>query len=372
MAEKSFLARIFGFKEQESEKVDNNRSDDFVNENVQEQDTSPTLQDAINFTYELQSYYYNDICKMQSDLLLKTSLAQTRINFINKKIKQEQVILSQIDNLIKIIKQYEKEYQEIWKKSIYSFYDEIEKTKLSGVQKKVFEILLKLYEINTKEELKSVIKGRLEKYKIAWNIGGNIKLPININAILVDEANGIEKYNFGEFSKYVYASDSDKVLTSKQLDKIKKLNVTFEKEIFTNSLWVYVSSCERYKLNFMRRTCILGNDWEYIPETEKGLFFDVIRTKDLEQYLKGILQIVLAKRTYAVISIVVPTEEMLGTIGEIKRQEGRTKICKRYRFILKERDGIYKENLLTARIDRRHIPEELRFISYLKFKSDYF
>ena len=55
MAEKSFLARIFGFKEQESEKVDNNRSDDFVNENVQEQDTSPTLQDAINFTYELQS-----------------------------------------------------------------------------------------------------------------------------------------------------------------------------------------------------------------------------------------------------------------------------------------------------------------------------
>lgn len=372
MTQKNFFARFFGLNEPESETVNNNRSEDLVIESIVKQDTSPTLQDAINFTYELQSYYYNDICKMQADLLVQTSLAQTRINFISKKIKQEQVTLSQIDNLIKIIKNYEREYQEIWKKSIYSFYDEIEKKKLSVVQKKVFEILLKLCEINTKEELKSVIKKRLEKYKIAWNIEGDIKFPVNVNAILADEANGIEKYNFGEFSKYVYASNFDKILTEKQLDRIRKLNVTFENEISTKHVWVYVSSCSRYKLNFMRRTCILENDWEYRPETKKGLFFDVIQTNNLEQYLKGILQIVLAKKTYAVISIVVPSQEMINVIGKIEQNDGKVKICNEYGFILKERSGLYSENLLTARIDRRHVPNELKFISFLKFKRDFF
>ena len=372
MAQKSFFARLFGFNEPASETINGSRSNDLVNETIDKQDISPTLQDAINFTYELQSYYYNDICKMQSDLLVQTSLTQTRINFINKKIEQEKQTLSQIDSLIEIIKQCEREYQTVWKKSIYSFYDEIEKTKLSVVQKKVFEILLKLYEINTKEELKSVIKGRLEKYKTAWNINGDIKFPVNINAILADEADGIEKYNFGEFSKYVYASDSDKVLNAKQLDGIRKLKLMFENEVSTKNVWVYVSSCSRYKLNFMRRTCILENDWEYRPETKKGLFFDVVKTIELEQYLKGVLQIILAKKTYAVISIVVPTQEMINAIGKIEQKDGTVKICNEYRFILKERSGVYNENLLTARIDRRHIPEELKFISFLRFKRDYF
>lgn len=370
MAQRSFFAKLFGLNE--SETIDENRSEDLVKEDTQEEEASPSLQDAINFIVELQSYYYNDICKMQSDLLVQTSLSQNRVNFINKKIKQEQQALSQIDVLLEIVKQNEREYQSVWKKSIYSFYDEIEKTKLLSVQKKVFEILLKLYEINTKEELKSVIQGRLEKYKDAWNINGNFELPVNVNAILIDEADGIEKYSFGRFCKYVYASNTDKVLTPKQLDAIRKLSLEFENKIPTNNVWVYVSSCARYKLNFMRRTCILGNDWEYKPETEKGLFFDVIQVKDLEEYLKGVLQIVLARKTYSVISIVVPTMEMINVIGETKQEEGKVKICKEYRFILKERSGLYKENLLTARIDRRCIPEKLKFISFLKFKRDYF
>lgn len=368
MAEGGFFARLFGLEDTNSETEQENRIEDTVETNTIES-TGTTLQDAVNFVAELQSYYYNDICKMQSDLLVQTLNANEE-KLINKKIKQDKTALSQIDEVLEQVKENEKEYQTIWKKSVYSFYDEIEKTKLASVQTKVFAILIQLCAINTKQELDTIILNRIEKYKEAWNISQEIQIPKNFNAILMDGNDGIERYRFGEFYKAVYEKDTDIVLNAKQLNEIRALDFEFKDKISTDEVWVYISNVTRFQLNFMRRTCMIGNTWEEMPKNK--LILDVVKVKDLKQYLKGILQIVFTKNAHAVISVVVPTNQMLSVIGPIERNGEKVEIIKRYRFYLKERSGLYKKNLLTARVSRRNIPEKLLFISYLEFKKMYF
>lgn len=368
MAEGNFFTRLFRIDNANSDVENEDRTENIAETNITES-TETTLQDAVNFVAELQSYYYNDICKMQTELVVQT-LEASEERFIKKKIKQDQIALSQIDEILDLVKQNEKEYQSVWKKSIYSFYDEIEKSKLAVVQTKVFTILTKLCAINTKQELKSIIFNRIEKYKDAWNIPGEIKIPENFNVILVGGGNDIESYSFGKFFKTVNACDSDITLSPKQLDQIRALDFEFEEEIPTDKVWVYVSNVTRFELNYMRRTCIIGNTWE--KASEDCLEFDIAETKDLEQYLKGILQIVFTKNVHAVISIVIPTSDMLSVIGPTEMKGDKVEICKKYRFYLKERSNLYKNNLLTTRISRRDIPEKLLFLSYQKFRKMYF
>lgn len=372
MAEGNFFARLFGLNNANSttvrkqqERVENAET------NITES-SGTTLRDAINFVAELQSYYYNDICKLQTDMIVQISMTQSEVNFINKKVKQDQIALSQIDEILNLMRENESEYHSIWGKSIYSFYDEIEKAKLATVQEKVFKIILRLCVVNTKPELKSIILKRIEKYKEAWNISGEIQIPVNYNVVLVEGNNGIEKYQFGEFTKNVIYNDNDKVLNSVQLDRIRAMNFEVEEEIPTNTVWVYVSSASRLQLNYMRRTCFIDNEWEYEPTKQDRLCLDIVKVDDLDQYLKGILQIILTKGNYAVISIVIPTDRMKRIIGPIEQRDNKVEICKKYQFYLKERNGLYENNLLTARVDRRCIPEKLRFLSYCEFRKIYF
>ena len=248
----------------------------------------------------------------------------------------------------------------------------LKKAKLKIVQEKVYKIIIRLCEVNTKQELENIIISRIEKYKEDWNISEDIKLPKNYNAVLIESNNGIEKYRFGNFYKLVKEGSNDKVLTSKQLKQIREISFEFEDRIPTNNVWVYVADATRLQLNFMRRTCIINKTWEYKSEDDRDLYFDVVSLEDLEQYLKGILQIVLSKKTYAIISIVIPTNEMLRFIGQIEQLGDKVKICRKYRFILQERSGVYGNNLLTLRVDRRHIHKKLKFLSYLQFRKLYF
>lgn len=377
MAEGNFWSRLF--------RREVSSSDDSNSIVVREQETmveddkknmteseGVSLQDVVNFVAELQSYYYSDICKSQTSMVVNTSIPQNRINFIHKKIKQDQQALSQIDEILDLVKQNEREYQSIFGKSVYSFYDEIEKEKLTTIQEKVFKIIIRLYAVNTKPELNNIILKRIEMYKKAWDIAEEIQIQDNYNAILVDENNGIEKYQFGKFTKNVISDENEKELTYTQVDKIRKMDFEFEEKIQTEDIWVYVSSVSRLELNYMRRTCFIDNKWEYEPDRQGHLFLDIVKVTDFEEYLKGILQIVLTKANHAVISVVVPNDDMKNIIGQIEEKGDKVEIYKKYRFYLKERSGLYENNLLTTRIDKRFIPEKLRFISYLEFKKNYF
>ena len=212
-----FLAKLLGFDDDDDSTTNRQEESQVESEpEVEVLSVGTSLLDVANFVAELQSYYYNDICKMQADLVVQTNMTQSHINFVNKKIKQEQVALSQIDEILSQVRDKEREYQSVWGKSIYSFYDEIEKVKLASAQEKVFLIILRLCSVNTKPELKSVIYNRIKSYKEAWNIGGEIQIPTNYNVVLVDEKDGVEKYQFGEFTKYVITGKDDKVLSPSQ------------------------------------------------------------------------------------------------------------------------------------------------------------
>lgn len=368
MAEGNFFSRLFGL---ESTNHTEREGENQVGADT-ETNLTDSIQDAISFVAELQSYYYNDVCKMQTDLVMRTSMTEKETSFLSKKIKQEQVALSQIDEIFNLIKENEKEYQEVFKKSVYSFFEEIQSEKMETVQKKVFNVVIKLLSVNTKPELQNIILERIERYKKAWNISEEIQIPINCNAILVDANSSTEKYKFGKFTKNVIIGDNDKFLSSSQLEKIRTMDFEIEGVLATDTVWVYVSSVTRLQLNYMRRTCIIDDTWEYRQENDRNLYFDVVKVADLNQYLKGILQIVLTKRRYAVISIVVPTNDIKSIIGPTEQIEGKVKICNKYQFYMKERSETYKNILFTTRVDRRNIPEKLQFVSYLKFKKEYF
>lgn len=372
----NFFNLFFGLEDDdENDSTTTNRQEESRVESEPEVELSSvgtSLQDVENFVAELQSYYFNDLTKMQADLIVNT-MTPSHINFVNKKIKQEQIALSQIDEILSLVREKEREYQSVWSKSIYSFYGEIEEQKLSTAQKEVFIIVLRLCSVNTKPELKSVIYNRIKSYKEAWNIGGEIQIPTNYNVVLVDEKDGVEKYQFGEFTKYVIAGKDDKVLSSSQLDKIRAIDFEVDEPFPTNQVWVYVSCCTRLQVNFMRRTCFIDKTWEYAPDEDRKLCLDVVEVDQLDQYLKGVLQIVLAKRTYAVISIVVPTAEMRRIIGPIEEREDRkVEILNSFKFIYGERSGNYKHNLLTARIDRRFIQEKESLVPFHQYKKDNF
>ena len=364
------MSRLFGFDEEESQEGNlSNGQDEKKGEN---NEIGTTLQDAINFTEELQSYYYNDICKMQADLVMQSSLSEQEVRVANKKVRQDQITLNQIDKILNRLKDCMGRYQDVWKKAVYSFYTEIEKQQMVTTQENVFAVLLELSAVNTKPELAEIIAKRLASYHKAWNIAQELEIPQNYNVILTEGKDGIENYHFGNFSKQVYTQAEDVELTEKQLDQIRNMKVDLEAQVPTEEVWVYVANSTRLQLNFMRRTCFVRTTWECKDEDDSKLFLDVVKVCDFEQYIKGVLQIVFTKNRYAIVSLVVPTDGMLRAIGPTLKEEGKVQICKRLRFILKERSNLYKGCLKTQRLDRRNLPEELQFVSYPEFRKKYF
>lgn len=369
MANGGFWSRIFGFDEPI---VDSEKQKQDTMEEQQKEGNGTTLQDAIKFVVQLQSYYYNEICKKQASLAIQVEMSENEKRLNRKRIQQEQTALSQIDEILENIKKAEEEYQEVFAKKFYDFFDELKENRETSVKENIFALLVKLGTVNIYEELEEIILGRINIYKEAWNIECPDLIPRNSNVILTAVDESTETYRFGNFKKRVYVAEREMELFPERLDSIRKMTVELEGEISKEEVWVYVASIPRFNLNFMRRTCILDSNWEVSQDTKPGLYFDIVKKEELEDYVKGVLQIVLTKETYAVISIVVPVAEMLSEIGPINRNGNRVEICWKRAFYLKERSGAYKGNLMTARVDRRYIPEKLKFISYLKFRKMYF
>lgn len=368
MAKKGFFSRLLGLEDEPENILENEQEEAEGNSNQY----GTTLQDAVAFAEELQSYYYNDVCKMQADMVVQTNLTEQEARTAQKKINQDKIALEQIDKILLQLRECAREFQSVWKKAVYSFYDEIEGQKLVEVQAKVFTILSKLNAVNTKQELVPVIAKRLEIYRRAWNICEDVDAPKNYNAILMDGKDGVETYHFGPFYKKVQSNEHEENLTLKLLEQIKEMEVKLQEQIPTDKVWVYVANATRLQLNFMRRTCFIRNTWEFYEDDDGQLLLDEVRVCDFEQYIKGVLQLVFTKNRYAIVTLVVPTEEMLKVIGPTQQEGIKVEICKRLRFILKERSGLYKDNLRTQRLDSRNLPRELQFMSYPKFRKAYF
>ena len=112
MANGSFWSRLFGFDDSivDSKEADVQQAD---MEEKQKEGNDTTLQDAIKFVVQLQSYYYNEICKKQANLAIQTGMSEDEKRLNQKRIQQEQSALSQIDDILESNKKEEEESQKV-------------------------------------------------------------------------------------------------------------------------------------------------------------------------------------------------------------------------------------------------------------------
>ena len=184
MAKEGFWARLFGNDDKEPSPVANDRK----NESNPTNSNEATLSDVIAFLIEIRNYYDSDITRMRTSLcLIEVNMTETKERFTNKKIRQEEIALAQINQVLAQVREEEEKYRSVFKKSMYSFFDEVEDAKLAEAQTAVLGIIVKLCEINTKPELDNVIRSRIESYRQAWNISTELDIPQNYNPVLVDE-----------------------------------------------------------------------------------------------------------------------------------------------------------------------------------------
>ena len=336
---------------------------------IKNEDSQIKISEVTNFIRELESYYTADIFKERSNFI-NANLSEEEIIFQKKKIAEDEEALEDISAIKEEVIKQERSCSDIWGKSSYSFYDELETRKLEEIFKKTFEIVKKLVEANTKEELDETILKRIEKYYKSWKIGGEFITPINTRVRIKDRKSNKETYQFGAFQKIILAED-EKNIIKEQLDSIKKMNIQIKK-LPSTKVWIRCVTITRSQLNFIKKTLVFQNDWE-VGEKDK-LTYDIVYTNEIEYYIRGILQLILQRKEYVLISILVPSRELMQQLSQmisIDDEERKVTILDKPKYILMERNGAYKDNLIFKLLSRKDSLKQVSFICYESFVKNF-
>lgn len=338
----------------------------------QNDDIPIKLSEVTDFIRELESYYTNDIFKERSEFI-NANLSEDEIVLLKKRIAEDERAVENISCIKDEVIKKERSYSEIWGKSSYSFYDKLESKKSEEIFKETFEIIKKLVEANVKEELDEIIIDRLKVYYKSWKIGSEFIAPINtglrIKSRSFNEKTNLneETYQFGVFRKRIIAED-EKSLLKEQIDAIKKMQVQISELVNTQSVWIRCITITRKQLNFVKKTLAFPNDWE-VGENNK-LNYDIVNTEEIEYYIKSVLQLILSKKDYVLISILIPNSNLLQQLSGIIRvddEERKVKILDNAKYVLMERNGAYKNNLKFNFISKKENLNIISFISYETF-----
>lgn len=360
-----FLAKIFGRRDDALEETQT------ISPEMQKERTEEvTIQEVVAFVEEIQSYYYNDICQMQSDIIMGKD--SQKEDFYKAIMEQEDQALKQIDQIVTKMKELELQLQELWGKSIYTFYQEIEEQNQREIKQEIFYQLLNLCTRNVKEELNSVIENKVRKVQQVWKICLNVFIPKNENLILLNKEKGIETYTFSGIRKQIIENKHPYHLSLKQLESIQNLKVEITVPEMVNEIWISMAAIPRLWLNRLRRTAMADSIWEENGIIGTRVKLDCIKCSQITSYMRNMLQLLWKKETYVVATVIYPTEQMLYQMGEIVYEQQKVFITKGLKFIWNERKGIYQENVQVARLDRRQIPQVIKFVPYLDLKKMYF
>lgn len=334
----------------------------------QNEDTPIKLSEVTDFIRELESYYTNDIFKERSEFI-NANLSEDEIVLLKKRIAEDEGALEDISCIKDKVIEQERSCSEIWGKSSYSFYDKLESRKLEEIFKETFEIIKKLVEANVKEELDEIIIDRLKVYYKSWKIGSEFTVPINtglrIKSRSLNKKTNLkeEVYQFGVFQKRVIAEDENTLL-KEQIEALKKMQIQISELANTQSVWIRCVTITREQLNFIKKTLVFPNDWE-VGENDK-LTYDIVNTEELEYYIRSVLQLILSKKDYVLISMLIPNSNLLQGIVRVDDAERKVTILDKEKYVLMERNGAYN-NLKFNFISRKEDLRQLSFISYETF-----
>lgn len=354
----SFWKKLFGNddegKEVSSETVPN------IQPQREDENTVITLDDVGNFVAELQSYYANDYFKLQSEYI-SNSPTEAKASFLNKKMYFEKLAETKITTILNEIRRIESSTRGIWGKSIYSFYEELEKEQMENVYEQVFSLIIQLRAINVKKELDPIILSRLEKYRTSWNISNTIEIPENsaVNILSVDEEK--ESYQIGtHIVNFKVNNHVKRVLSQTENDKIANMKVELEFDDPGEFIMVRFANVDRKTMNRLSKTAILPDSCQFYEEPKIRFF--VVKKNELNNFIKSVLQISLSFNQYFVITVMNMNSYVSNLLSDVVIKKDRIiEVKDSFTFIFNERSELYKDNLKVAYIKRKYIPEEMFF-----------
>lgn len=361
------LDTIYNFFE--IDKKNNNATENPVTETENEvrEEKQIEISVVIDFVRELEAYYTNDIFKQKSDYINDVSLTDDQVKFLKKKIQEYEYAVKLIVGIKEELLQIDRGYKELWRKSSYSFYDELESAKLKDILFEAFKVVKQLAAINAIPDLDEIIRKRLVSYQKSWNLEGE-DIPKNTGLRIIDKKDNIETYRFGDFQKEIIESSSYHNLLIEQLRAIRnlKIKLLFESPA-NNNVWIRCTTINRQQLEYLKRTTFFYNDWENVVRDE--IVFDIVECNDIEYYVRAMLELLLPRKSYVIISIMNPNFEILDLLKdviEVDSQNRKVKIIDKMAFLLPERTG-YKDNLQIECVSRKQRLEEITFKSYSDF-----
>ncbi len=363
-----FWKKLFG--DDEDERTVSSETNPIIQTPREEENKVVTLDEVGTFVAEIQSYYVNDNFKYQTEYI-SNSQSETKARFLEKKMYFEKLAENRITSILAEIRTIEASTRDIWGKSIYSFYEELEKNKLESVYNQVFSLILSLRAVNVKKELDPIIISRIEKYRDSWNISPSVEIPesSSINIISLDEQKEI--YQIGTHIVEIKNQNIKRKLSETECNQIANMEIELN---FTNPsefIMIRFASVSRKQISRLYKTAIL-EDCCMFYENPKIEFF-VIKKNELNNFIKSILQITLAFNQYCVITAMNSNADVLDILKDSTIQNNQKReIKKTFQFIWSERSNKYKDNYKVAYIKRKYIPKKLIFENFNELRSKFF
>lgn len=358
------ISNFFEIKNEEKES-------ETVEESVKEEDQKKgerviKLTEVIDFVRELEAYYTNDIFKKRTDYI-NNSLTEDWGIFLKKKIQEYEFAVKLIIEIKEKLLEKERSCKDLYGKVSYSFFDELENEKFNLIFQEAFEIVEELMIVNVIPELDHVIRNRLVSYQQNWKLDDKNLSEITSLRIIERKGN-IETYQFGNFQKEVIDTGMTKELLPQQLRAIKKMKVQVSfKNPFIDTVWIRCVTVNRQQLEFLKKTTAFVNDWE--DNSQDNLIYDIVQYSEIEYYIRAIVQLILARKDYIVITIINPNISILPFIKEaieIDDASRKVKVTNKMTFLLSERTK-YDDNLQFAYLSKRHSLQKLDFHSFNDF-----
>lgn len=319
----------------------------------------------IDFVREIERYYREYIFHTRSKYI-NGNLSDEEAMVFKRRMEQYEAVLNQIICIRTKLVELERNNNTFGTES-YSFGGLIQKDSLEQLHINSFEIAKQINSINVIPILDKIIADQLEIYRKTCNIQGS-EIPKNTSLRIIEVKDNAEFYQFGNFEKALVISDTQALLPE-QVKAINNLKITLSlKTPPANQLLIRCTTITRRQLDFLKKSTIFKNDWEV--GSSEDIYFDIVNSEDLDYYIKSLLQLLLNKKDFVMITVINPANEfsqVLQNMLQVDVQNQKVKVIDKMAFWLAERNDLFKDNLQFQFISRKDKMKQINFQTYREF-----